>query len=435
MPTESPRRARQREIEIWIARVRLGAVLFGIVEVGLLSTGYPPGYEGYAWITTGVFAVGALLLFVASKRADPRVVGLVALVFDTCVIAAYATIYSFEYGSPTRWALMFVVTEAALRYGLVGAVVLPVVLLPYLVFAEWWRVHHFHDGPGFIWDRVTFPFGVFLITGAIVGWLVKRLGREAAVAEARAREAETLRDELGRRVDVLEAANRCARALASSLDLDQAFGAFSRELRGLVAFERVTLVLVAAGRGLRPGGGARGKAGVPRLHGPTRVPRGGGAAQPRLAQPGARPVAGRTAHDRDAGARACGRGRVRAGGARARLAAGTAGRDGRAEHPRVRGRAEHGGRAAAAVGAARRLRLARLARAAKPDGRGDRRRAHAARAVARADAGAASVVSRADRRRDLAARDADRRRPRHVADRSRNVQLHVQRRRPRGAVA
>jgi signal transduction histidine kinase len=248
MPTESPRLARRREIEIWIARVRLGAVLFGVVEVGLLSTGYPPGYEDYAWITTGVFAVGALLLFVASRRADPRVVGLVALIFDTCVIAAYATIYSFEYGSPTRWALMFVVTEAALRYGLVGAVVLPVVLFPYLVFAEWWRVHHFHDRPGFIWDRVTFPFGVFLITGAIVGWLVNRLGREAAVAEARAREAETLRDELGRRVDVLEAANRCARALASSLDLDQAFGAFSRELRGLVAFERVTLVLVEGGR-------------------------------------------------------------------------------------------------------------------------------------------------------------------------------------------
>jgi hypothetical protein len=77
---------------------------------------------------------------------------------------------------------------------------------------------------------------------------VNRLGREAAVAEARAREAEALRDRLGRRVDVLEAANRCARALASSLDLDQAFGAFIRELRGLVPFERVTLVLVESGR-------------------------------------------------------------------------------------------------------------------------------------------------------------------------------------------
>jgi len=245
---DTPRVAHLREIEVWIARVRLGAVVFAVLEVGLLSKGYPPGYEGYAWLTTAVFGVGSLLLFVASRRADPRVVGFVALVFDACVIAAFATIYSFEYGSPTRWALIFVVTEAALRYGLIGALLVPVALFPFLVFAEWWRVHHFHDGPGFIWDRVTFPFGVFLITGAIVGWLVKRLGREAAIADARAREAEALRDELGRRVDILEAANRCGRALASSLDLDQAFSAFIRELRALVAFERVTLVLVEKGR-------------------------------------------------------------------------------------------------------------------------------------------------------------------------------------------
>jgi signal transduction histidine kinase len=248
MATDSRRIAHLREIEVWIARVRLAAVVFGVLEVGLFSRDYPPGYEGYAWLTTAVFGVGAVLLFVASRRADPRIVGPVALVFDTFVIATYATIYSFEYGSPTRWALMFAVTEAALRFGLLGAVVLPLVLFPYLVFAEWWRVHHFHDGPGFIWDRVTFPFGVFLITGSIVGWLVNRLAREAALARSRAREAEELRDELGRRVDVLEAANRCARALASSLDLDLAFGAFSRELSGLVAFERVTLVLVEGGR-------------------------------------------------------------------------------------------------------------------------------------------------------------------------------------------
>jgi signal transduction histidine kinase len=89
---------------------------------------------------------------------------------------------------------------------------------------------------------------VFLITGAIVGWLVKRLAHEAALADARAREAEALRDELGRRVDVLEAANRCARALGSSLDLDEAFGAFIRELRGLLDFDRVTIVLVERGR-------------------------------------------------------------------------------------------------------------------------------------------------------------------------------------------
>jgi signal transduction histidine kinase len=239
---------RLREIEVWIAHVRLGAVAFAAVEVGLLSKGYPPGYETLAWVITAVFGVGAVAVFLASRRLNVHAVGASALVFDTCVIAAYATLYSYEYGVPTRWALMFVVVEAALRYGLLGATALPIVLLPYLVFAEWWRVHHFDEGPGFIWDRVTFPFGVFLITGLIVGWLVNRLAREAAVAEARAAEAESLRDQLGRRVDLLEAANRCARALASSLDLDQAFGAFIRELRGLVAFDRVTIVLVEGGR-------------------------------------------------------------------------------------------------------------------------------------------------------------------------------------------
>jgi signal transduction histidine kinase len=122
-----------------------------------------------------------------------------------------------------------------------------VALLPFLAYVEWWRAREF-GGPSFILDRVTFPFGVFLMTGLIVGWLVNRLRHETAVAEARAHEAEGLRDQLGRRVDVLEAANRCARALSSSLDVDQAFGAFIRELRGLVEFDRVTIVLVEGGR-------------------------------------------------------------------------------------------------------------------------------------------------------------------------------------------
>jgi signal transduction histidine kinase len=57
------------------------------------------------------------------------------------------------------------------------------------------------------------------------------------------REAEAMRDELGRRADLLEAANRCARALGSSLDLDEVVGAFTRELRGLVPFDRMAIVL------------------------------------------------------------------------------------------------------------------------------------------------------------------------------------------------
>jgi signal transduction histidine kinase len=82
-----------------------------------------------------------------------------------------------------------------------------------------------------------------VLIGLIVGWLMLRLLRQSSVAETRAADAERLRDELGRRADVLEAANRCARALSSSLELDQAFDAFIREVRGLLPFDRMAIVL------------------------------------------------------------------------------------------------------------------------------------------------------------------------------------------------
>ena len=64
------------------------------------------------------------------------------------------------------------------------------------------------------------------------------------MADARAGEAEELRDQLGRRADQLEAVNRVSRALASSLEQDEAFDRFLRELSGVFEFERLAIVLV-----------------------------------------------------------------------------------------------------------------------------------------------------------------------------------------------
>jgi signal transduction histidine kinase len=242
----------RRATERWLAYVRLGGVAFACLEVGVISNDFPPGYEAAAWIVTGIFTVVAVALFSLSSRASEqqlRAVGFIALVSDTLVIAAYATIFSFEYGNQTRWAAIFAVAEAALRYGLLGGVLTPIALSGFFAFNEWWRADRFGP-PGFLWDRATFPTGVLLLTGLIVGWLVSRLDIEVRLGLDRAAEAERLRDELGRRVDVLEAANRCARALGSSLEIEQAFGAFIREVRGLVPFERTAIVLVE-GEGAR----------------------------------------------------------------------------------------------------------------------------------------------------------------------------------------
>ena len=144
------------DVERWISWVRLGAVGFAVVEVGIFTERFPPGYERRAWALTAVFALGAVLLFLASRpgRTASPLLGAIALAFDTAVISCYALLFTYEYGSPTRWALIFPVVEAALRFGLRGGVLVPFFLLPTLVFLEWWRADRFGP-PDFSSDHVS----------------------------------------------------------------------------------------------------------------------------------------------------------------------------------------------------------------------------------------------------------------------------------------
>ena len=240
---------RARELERWIAWVRLGAVAFAVAQVALTGS-YPPGYEAWAWITTALFAAGALLLlWLARRRWDPRsqlVVALSALAFDFAVVTAYVLIHSFERIGPVRQILFLPLIEAAVRFGIPGAILLTAATVPVIAVFEWLRQRRPGAG-GYRLDYVTLQVGVELLMGLIVGWLLLRLERQTEVAETRAAEAERLRDHLGRRADVLEAANRCARALSSSLVLDRAFDAFIREVRGLMPFDRMAIVLSEQG--------------------------------------------------------------------------------------------------------------------------------------------------------------------------------------------
>jgi signal transduction histidine kinase len=242
---------RRWQLERWISWVRLAAVPWAVLEVGVLSPGYPSGgYEAAAWATTAVLAVGAGAFFWIDRRElRPRgqqAVCLSGLAFNTAVIWAYSLIYVYEPGTPARQLLFIPIVEAALRYGLRGGLAMPVLQVPVLVASEWLRGDRFSP-PGFTLDHVTFPLGLHLVLAAIIGWLVNRLAEESVVAQHRASEAEGLRDELGRRADLLDAANRCARALASSLEIGESFAAFIRELRGLVPFDRTAIVLADDG--------------------------------------------------------------------------------------------------------------------------------------------------------------------------------------------
>ncbi|MGZ6728351.1 MAG: sensor histidine kinase [Gaiellaceae bacterium] len=240
---------RMRDAERWLAWIRVGGVALAIFQVAI-AVGYPKGYERLAWITTGIFAFGTAVLLVLSRRDWSRgkqvALGACALAFDFAVVSAYVLIYSFQLGSPIRQVLFVPLVEAALRYGIPGALALTLASAPVVAVFEWLRQrrfvpHTYHA------NYVTLQVGIEAMIALIVGWLVVRLRRQGDLSESRAAEAERLRDQLGRRADVLEAANRCARALSSSLELEQAFDAFIREVRGLVPFDRIAIVLSEEG--------------------------------------------------------------------------------------------------------------------------------------------------------------------------------------------
>ena len=254
-------RERRRQIERWIAWVRLCAVPFAVVEVGVISSGYPPGYETWAWIITTVLGVGAVAFWFLARtelglRAQ-KILSFAALGLDAGVVSAYVVLYySYEPDSPVRQILFLPVAEAAVRYGVIGGALLPFALAPFLAWAEALRADRYERG--FSADAVTLPLGIEIMVGVLVGWLASRLGSEAKIAEARAAEAEELRDRLGRRGDQLEAVNRVARALGSSLEQDEALERFLGEVRSVFEFDRLAIVLLEGDEAVVMGNSGRG---------------------------------------------------------------------------------------------------------------------------------------------------------------------------------
>jgi signal transduction histidine kinase len=231
---------------IWIRVVAGPAAIFYIARD---DNDYPRGYREAAYAVCGIFAVAAVVAAVVGTRRLSRVTRIrfdaTMLALDFGVLAALELIQDFEPAQPARTLFFVPILEGALRFGLVGGAGVGLATLGVLTAAE---LRQFGpDDPSFQVRVLFFRGGVGLLLGLLVGRLADDLRTQVARGAGRALEAERLRDELGRRVDVLEAANRCARALGSSLELEQAFGAFIRELRGLVPFDRTAIVLAEDG--------------------------------------------------------------------------------------------------------------------------------------------------------------------------------------------
>ena len=155
-----------RRSERWIANVRVGAVAFAILQVAL-STGYPPGYEFKAWETTAVFA--------SAPRSSSGSAGGTCRATGRCcspsprsastprVISSYLLIYNYESGTPVRQVMYLAIVEAAVRFAIIGPLVLTALTLPVLI--EFERLRAEHAGERFHADYVTFQAGSQVIIG------------------------------------------------------------------------------------------------------------------------------------------------------------------------------------------------------------------------------------------------------------------------------
>ncbi len=240
---------RQRAQEMWIAYARLLAVIFAATQVFIVSFDDPGRNLNSGVAITAILAVGAVAFLFLTRRSlssrNRTLLGLVALVFDTAIIYAYVFTHAFSPGTQASRLLVLAVIEAAVRYGVAGGVWLTVANIPLLCLVEYTRPGAVN---GFEIRNVTLTLGIQLITGLVVGGLTRQLHGESSRAEARAAEAEQLRDEIGRHADRLEVANRCARALASSLDMKESFQTFARELKTSFQYDRVALILADRGQ-------------------------------------------------------------------------------------------------------------------------------------------------------------------------------------------
>jgi hypothetical protein len=162
-----------RDVAHWIPWVRLIAAPFTILEVLIERGNYPPGYERWAWLVTGVFVVGAVVLFV-SARIGRGFAAPAGLGFDLALLSSYVAVYSFELGTPVRQILFLAVVESGILYGRIGGAVTPFVTAPALAFFEWKQSEEVSApyDPG----HVLGPVGVALLIGLLVGTLSERAG-------------------------------------------------------------------------------------------------------------------------------------------------------------------------------------------------------------------------------------------------------------------
>lgn len=201
-----------------IITVRWLGALFAVGQVlGYRTMPYPEGLREAALAIVAVIVVsnaGAELWWRRVETpADVRRLALVVLVVDVLCLSGLTWVYSFDDLSALFAVLFLLPIEAAVVFGLPGALWTWVAVAVLYTGREWFSTRY---GQLFEWESITFRVGLIGIVALVVGLLVRDLVAQRRATAAALEEAERSEESRSRLVSMLAHDVRAPMAAARS---------------------------------------------------------------------------------------------------------------------------------------------------------------------------------------------------------------------------
>lgn len=171
---------RWRRGERTFVRLRWATVVFALVQVLTYYIPHPPGFLELSLAVTGLLALGNAAVALAVPRVTGQraaaAVSLASLLLDSVVVLAFVGVYTFD-PETAVWALVYLLPlEAAVRYGLRGALLtMAAVTVVYTIREALGTVVY---GNEFLLQSISFRMGIGFIVAAVAGGMASRLVRE-----------------------------------------------------------------------------------------------------------------------------------------------------------------------------------------------------------------------------------------------------------------
>ena len=188
-----------------IVMVRWLGVVFTVVQVfSYQMLPYPPGVREAALVIVAVMALSNIVFEVVRRRARTlhglQRLGLAILVVDVLTLSGLTWVYAFDSVSALFAVLFLLPIEAAVLFGLAGAMWTWGAVAVLYTGREWLGTRY---GNPFEPESLTFRIGLIGIVALIVGWLVRDLVAQRQATVAALHEAERAEQSRTRLISML----------------------------------------------------------------------------------------------------------------------------------------------------------------------------------------------------------------------------------------